>query len=167
MVSPIDPDLRINALKATAEEQLQLRKLTLSSLQSGKTGRETAKLLGVSEAYVSKVKKAYKNDGIAGLVVRKRGRRHGDKRLLTPEQEEEIQYILVNNTPSDFNFPGCLWTRKLVRDLITQQYNTTLSLSSVGYYLKRWEFSVQRPVKKAYKQDEKKLNSGRKRNFKS
>lgn len=33
-----------------------------------------------------------------------------------------------------------------------------MGLSTLGYYLSRWGFSVQRPVKRAYKQDEKKID---------
>ncbi|WP_462282763.1 helix-turn-helix domain-containing protein [Ruminococcus champanellensis] len=31
-------------------------------------------------------------------------------------------------------------------------------LSTLGYYLQRWGFSVQRPVKRAYKQDQEKID---------
>jgi transposase len=62
----------------------------LSFLDSGKNGREIAKLLDVSEGHVSGVRKAYKNGGLAAIKPQKRGRRMGEKRILSPEQEKEI-----------------------------------------------------------------------------
>jgi len=50
-----------------------------------------------------------------------------------------------------------MWTRENIRDLIKQKYGITMPLSTLGYYLERWGFSVQRPSKRAYKQDEQKV----------
>ena len=33
-----------------------------------------------------------------------------------------------------------------------------MKLSTLGYYLQRWGFIIQRPVKRAYKQDQEKIN---------
>ena len=59
-----------------------------------------------------------------------------------------------------------MWTRKNIAELIYQKYKIEIKPSTLGYYLERWGFSVQRPVKRAYSQDAKKIDkSGRTRNF--
>lgn len=155
----MENELRTNALQAGTGEQYQIRKNIVRLLKDGKSGREIAKLLDVSEGHVSNVKKAYKSFGIAGIKPKKRGRRVGEKRTLTSEQEKEIQQIIVDKTPEQLRFRECMWTRSNIRSLILQKYKIDMPLSTLGYYLERWGFSVQRPVKRAYKQDEGQVKS--------
>lgn len=121
--------------------------------------REIAIALDVSRSYVYATRKAYHEKGIAGIKPGKRGRRKGDKRILTPEQEREIQGIIAEKTPEQLKFKECMWSRNNIRSFILQRYKIDLPLSTLGYYLVRWGFSVQRPVKRAYKQDEEKVKS--------
>ncbi len=55
-------------------------------------------------------------------------------------------------------FKECMWTRNNIAELIYQKYKIRMKLSTLGYYLQRWGFSVQRPVKCAYKQDQEKID---------
>jgi hypothetical protein len=52
-----------------------------------------------------------------------------------------------------------MWTRENIREYIKRKYGMEVCLSTLGYYLARWGFSVQRPVKRAYQQDEKKIGT--------
>jgi len=155
----MENELRTNAKRASAEQQYEIRKSIMRLLKSGKNQKETAQILDVSYRHVCAVKKAYAESGIAGIEPQKRGRRIGEKRTLTPEQEREIQRIIVDKTPDQLRFKECMWTRKNIRALIKQQYQIEMPLSSLGYYLERWRFSVQRPKRQAYQQDEKKIAS--------
>lgn len=87
-----------------------------------------------------------------GLKVKKRGRRHGQKRRLDREQERSIQHMLVDKTPDQLKLPFALWTRKAVQEEIVQYYDVKLQIRTVGEYLHRWGFTPQKPVKKAYEQ---------------
>ena len=153
----MENELRTNAKRASAEQQYEIRKSIIRLLRSGKNQKETAQILDVSYRHVCAVKKAYAEAGIAGIKPRKRGRREGEKRTLTPEQEKDIQRIIVDKTPDQLRFKECMWTRKNIREFILEKYKIAMPLSSLGYYLERWGFSVQRPKKQAYKQDEKRI----------
>ena len=50
-------------------------------------------------------------------------------------------------------YPSALWTRQAVQDLIKQRIGIRLPIRTVGEYLRRWGFTPQKPVRKAYKQD--------------
>jgi transposase len=150
----MENELKTNAKYASPQEQYQIRKNIVRLLIAGKNGREIAKLLDVSEGHVSGVRKSYKESGINAIKPQKRGRRMGEKRTLTPEQEHEIQRVIVEKTPEQRCFKECMWTRNNIRGLILQMYKIDMPLSSLGYYLARWGLSAQRPVKRAYKQDE-------------
>ena len=154
----MEKELRANALKANAETQYEIRKAIVRMLKNGMTGKEIAKQLDVSEGHVSNVKKAYKANGIAGIKSRHQGRKTGEKRILSPQQEKEIMRIIVDKDPMQLRLKGCMWTRNNIRDLIREKYGIDMKLSTLGYYLARWGFSVQRPVKRAYKQDKKQID---------
>ena len=67
--------------------------------------------------------------------------------------------IIVDKHPEQLRFKECMWTRNNIRQLIKDKYDIDIKLSTLGYYLARWGFTVQRPVKRAYKQDEKKIDA--------
>ena len=155
----MEKELRTKAKHASPPEQYQIRKNIVRLLKAGKNGREIAKLLDVSEGHVSGVRKSYVAGGIDAIKPKIRGRRKGEKRVLMPEQEREIQRIIVDKTPEQLRFKECMWTRSNIRDLIKRMYKIEMALSSLGYYLARWGFSVQRPIKRAYKQDEEQVKN--------
>ena len=154
----MENDLKSDALNIGSKGQHDLRKTIIRMLKDGKKGKEIAKDLGVSEGHVSNVKKLYESGGAAALKPKKRGRPAGKNEILTPEQEKEIQKIIVDKTPEQMRFKECMWTRNNIRQLIKDKYGIEIKLSTLGYYLSRWGFTVQRPVKRAYKQDEKKID---------
>ena len=45
-----------------------------------------------------------------------------------------------------------LWNRAAVTQLIERECGIKLSVRGVGNYLKRWGFTPQKPIKKAYEQ---------------
>jgi transposase len=153
----MENDLKTNAVRLSQEEQYQIRKSIIRLSKSGKNNSEIAEILDVSLRHVQNTKKAYADGGIAAIKPKTRGRRRGDKRTLTPEQEKEICCIIVDKNPEQLRLPGCMWTRENIRQLIREKYKIVMPLSTLGYYLERWGFSVQRPVKRAYKQDEKQV----------
>lgn len=154
----MEKELKTNAVKLSPKEQYQIRKNIVRLLEQGKSNSEIAEILDVSERHVRSVKKAYSEGGIEAIKPKKRGRSYGEKRILTPKQEEEIMTIIANKDPMQFNFKECMWTRNNIRQLIKERYGIDIKLSTLGYYLARWGFSVQRPVKRAYKQDKEKID---------
>jgi transposase len=48
-----------------------------------------------------------------------------------------------------------LWTRRAVAQLIAARYGIQLPVRTMGEYLKRWGFTPQKPIKKAYEQQPK------------
>ncbi len=154
----MEKEIRTNAQKAGEETQYEIRKTIVRMLKNGIKGKEIAKLLDVSEGHVSNVKKAYAEKGIEGIKPKHQGRKKGEKRILNSEQEKEIMTIIVDKNPMQLKFKECMWTRNNIRQLIKEKYGIDIKLSTLGYYLQRWGFSVQRPVKRAYKQDQKKID---------
>ena len=57
----MEKEWKANARGAGAKGQYEIRKSIIRMLLDGKSGQETAKLLGVSEGHVSNVRKLYPN----------------------------------------------------------------------------------------------------------
>jgi transposase len=155
----MENELKTNAVHLSPEEQYQFRKSIIRLWENGKSNEEIAEILDVSLRHVQHTKKSYGDGGITGIKPKKRRRRKGEKRTLTPEQEQEIQRIIVDKNPDQLRLPGCMWTRSNIRDLLRQKYKIDMKLSTLGYYLRRWGFSVQRPTKRVNKQAEKQLDA--------
>lgn len=154
----MENELKITAKKLSPVEQYQIRRSIVRLWRKGKKDGEIAEILDVSERHVRATKKKYLEGGIDAIKPKKRGRAVGEKRILTSEQEKEIQQIIVDKDPMQLKFKECMWTRKNIAELIYQKYKIKIKLSTLGYYLARWGFSVQRPVKRAYSQDKKKID---------
>ena len=143
-------ELDTGAKHLNQEAQYALRKSVIRLYKKGKKVPEIIEILGVSRAYVYGTIKKYNEEGIVAIKPHKRGRRTGEKRVLTPIQEKEIVAVIVDKNPEQLKLPGCMWTRKNICQLILRKYKIDIKASTLGYYLSRWGFSVQRPVKRAY-----------------
>lgn len=146
-------ELRTNARYLSPDEQYQIRKSIVRLLRQGNKPGEIVKVLDVSRSLVYATKKIYEEKGIEGIKPQKRGRRYGEGRKLAPAQERAIMKTIIDKNPEQLKLKCCLWTRKAIRDYILREYKIKLQLSTLGYYLARWGFSIQRPIKRANKQD--------------
>jgi len=154
----MENELKTNAKTSSPEEQFQIRKSIVRLSQQGKKPAEIAEILDVSRRHAESTIKKYQEQGFAGIKLKKRGRTHGANRSLTPEQEREIRTTIVDKNPDQLRLKGCMWTRKNITEYIAQKYKIPMPLSTLGYYLERWGFSVQRPAKRAYKQNPEQIN---------
>ena len=142
-----------DARRLGKEVQQELRNQVIRLRKDGRKNMDVAKIVGVSVNHASKVWLTYKAGGTAAIRVKVRGRREGEKRTLSREQERWVQKILVDKMPDQMKLPFALWTREAVRQLIKRQYEVVMPIRTVGEYLKRWGFTVRKPVKLAYEQN--------------
>ena len=66
--------------------------------------------------------------------------------------------MLVERVPDQLNMPFALWNREAVKQLIKDQFGIEMPIRTVGHYLKKWGFTPQKPVKRAYERNDKKVN---------
>jgi len=150
-------ELRTNAKHLSPNEQYQIRRNIIRLSEKGHPSKEIAETLDVSLRLVQATKKAHKEGGLDGIKAGKRGRSFGDKRVLTPEQEKKIRQTIIDKNPEQMKLQCCLWTRRAIHDYIERDFGIDMPLSTLGYYLERWGFSVQRPIKKASRQNPEKI----------
>ncbi len=126
-------------------------------MESGRRQKEIAEILDVSIAAIQKWNKLYKARGLAGLKLKQRGRGQGQNRSLTAEQEKEIQRLIRDKYPEQLKLKFALWNRQAVIDLIEQKFGIKLPIRTAGEYLKRWGYTPQKPIRKAYEQQPEKV----------
>ena len=77
----------------------------------------------------------------------------GRPRTLTAAQERQVFRWINGKNPMQYGFDCGLWTRQIVRDLITQRFGVRLSLASIGAVLARQGLTPQKPLQRAYQRD--------------
>ena len=133
--------------KANPQAVYELKKVALRLRRKGKEVREICEITGLADKTVRMAFAAYDAGGLKAIKPKRRGRKDGEKRTLNPEQEQEITAMLVDHDPAQLKLKGCMWTRERVQELIKLKYGITMPIRTVGEYLLRWGFTVQRPAK--------------------
>ncbi len=141
--------------KLSPETQYELRKQVIRLRKKGKSNQEIAEIVGVYHTHVSTIWQSYQKGGLDALKPKVRGRKHGEQRNLTADQEATAKKLLVDKTPDQLKLQFALWTRDAVRLAIKQEFGIELPLRTITDYLKRWGFTPQKPAKRAYEQNPK------------
>jgi len=142
----------IDARTHSPETQHQIRKQIIRLRVQGFSNRAVAEGVGISESHASTVWQRYLKEGSKAIKLGKRGRRAGEQRTLSSTQEREIQKAMIDKTPDQLKLAFALWTRDAVKLLIRHWYGIEMPIRTVGEYLKRWGFTPQKPIKRAYEQ---------------
>jgi transposase len=131
------------------------KKRAITLFKNGTKKGEIAILFGVNKNTVSNWFKQYEETG--SFKSKKRGVKSEDKKLLSAEQEKQIQKMIVDKMPDQLKLDFALWTRKAVKDLVEREFGVVVAINTMGDYLRKWGFTPQKPKKKAYEQDDKKV----------
>ena len=146
---------KIDARKLSTEAQQQIRNQAIRLKKAGRTYKEISEITGIHSTTACKWYKSYLDGGKKAIQIKKRGRPKGSCRTLTPEQEKQLQKAMRDQCPDQLKLPCALWTRFAVQQLIKQLWSIDMPIRTVGEYLKRWGFTPQKPLRKAYKQNPK------------
>lgn len=147
----------IDARKHNQQTQYELRKQLVRLRKQGTTNKAAAALVGISANHASTIWQKYQRGGLKAIKPGIRGRQIGAQRTLLQEQERAVQVLLVDKNPLQLKLPFALWTRDAVRMLIKQRYGLEIPVRTISDYLHRWGFTPQKPTKRAYEQDPKRL----------
>jgi transposase len=143
------PDARL--LNPTTQNYLRPQAIRLR--EQGKRIIDIAVYLGVHRNTITGWWKDHQMRGEAGLEQQQRGEKYGAGRPLSAEQESQIQEWMLEHFPEGMGIDSALWTRRAVQSLIEQEYGIVMPIRTVGAYLKRWGYTPQKPLKRAYEQD--------------
>jgi len=140
----------IRVLGSAAQEDIRIR--TVKAVLAGMTQVEAASVFGIKRQVIGRWIKRYKEGGIKGLKAKRRGRPRGFGRLKA-WQAAQVARTVVHRQPDQLRLGFSLWTREAVGELIFRKFGVKFSLMHVGRYLKRWGFTPQKPLRRAFEQD--------------
>ena len=127
----------------------------MALVAQGWSNAKIAEALGVTARCVSYWKACQRRHGQAALLRDGRGRPLGAGRTLSAEQERHLQKLICDKTPDQLKMPFALWSRRAVAELIKRLYGLKVAVRTMGKYLKRWGFTPQKPLRRAYEQNPK------------
>ena len=139
--------------KLGPQTQYALRRQVIRLKGGGRSTAMIAEITGLRRQSVNRIWRAFQAGGQEAIKTRPRGRRTGEKRRLTPEQETRWQRLMVDKTPEQLRFKFALWTRKAVQAVSLREFGVDLPLRTISHYLKRWGFTVQKPTVRAYERN--------------
>jgi transposase len=148
---------KIDARTLKPEVQEQLRKQAIHLRQKGHRIEQIAAILDVNSRTVYRWWQLYRRGGVKSIRILKRGRPTGACRRLTVEQEKQVQRLIRDKQPDQMKLPFALWSRIAVQQLIQQWWAMRMPIRTVGEYLKRWGFTPQKPLRRAYEQNPKRV----------
>ncbi len=146
---------KIDARKLSTDAQQQVRYQVIRLRKQGRSHNEISAITGVSRSTCSTWWNLYKTKGRKAIKIKKRGRPTGSCRKLDQEQEVVIQKAICDKCPDQLKLPFALWTRIAVQQLIREFWGMDVPIRTIGDYLNRWNFTPQKPLKRAYEQNPK------------
>lgn len=147
---------KTDARSLSPEAQEAIRRRAVKAVRGGMKQTEAARHFEVARGTVAKWMAWFRQGGLRALAKKRQGRPKGASRL-KGWQAAGIVRTIVDRTPEQLKMPFVLWTREAVRDLIAARHGIRPSLTTVGRWLKRWGFTPQKPVRRAWEQEPKRV----------
>ncbi len=136
-------------IKHSTREEMRIRSVRL--VESGASPEQVIKGLGLHRSNIYVWLAKYREGGIEALKTRKIT---GAPSKLKGSHLQQLYKIITTMNPLQLEFDFALWTRDMIRQLIFRQFNVRLSVTSVGRLLRKLGLSPQKPLRRAYQQDE-------------
>jgi transposase len=148
--------------KLSHEALEQLRKVAVQRVQNGESPEEVIRSLGFARSCIYEWLAAYRSGGWDALRAKKL---FGRPKKLGGKQIQWLYRAITNGNPQNYRFEFALWTRQIIADLIKRQFGIKLSLASVGRLLAQLGLTCQRPLFRAWQQDQKLVDQWLGRDF--
>ena len=141
-----------DARKQSREVLHERREQVIRMHRKGMPVMQIVEHSGLSWSAVNAASTRYLTAGASSLKPAARGKKQGGGRMLSESQERAIRQIICDKLPEQLKMEFALWNRAAVMQLIERECGIKLSVRGVDNYLKRWGFTPQKPIKKAYEQ---------------
>jgi transposase len=154
--------MRQDARKLDHKTLEELRIRGVKQIQSGVSPEDVARVMGLGRSTVYNWLAQYRENGMDGLKARKIT---GRPPKINGKQMKWIYDTIVQKSPLQFRFEFALWTREMIQKVIKDKFGIRLGLSSVSRLLKQLGLTCQRPIFKAWQQNEQQVKNWLKKVF--
>jgi transposase len=129
--------------------QAELRRVAVGMVEADETRVDAAAAVGVNRRFVGERVEAARRYGDVASEGGRRGRRPGERKPLSPQQEQRVRRLIADRCPDQLKLSLALRTREAVGALIERETGLRLSASALGRILRAWNFTAQRPARRA------------------
>lgn len=143
-------------LSVEAKESLRVR-VAKAVVDEGVTPSDAARAFHVSRTSVWNWAKAYRRGKERALAAKPMGRPKRSR--LAGHQAATVVRLILDRCPDQLKLPFALWTREAVRGLIARRCGLEISVWTAGRYLKAWNLTPQKPLRRAYERDPRKVRA--------
>ncbi|MFZ6874122.1 helix-turn-helix domain-containing protein [Undibacterium sp. Di27W] len=119
----------------------EIRKQVVAMHLAGQGRTRIASHLQLSYSGVVKIIKLYERPGNVVPAPAIRGRKNGQQRLLTADQEQALKGMIASQPPTAYGLAHQLWCREAIVMLVQQQTRIALPLRTVSHYMERWGYA--------------------------
>ena len=144
----MEKELTNNNYKISPKGQEELRKKIVRQMKKHGNSKEVAEICECTVRQVKKTWKKYQEGGIKGILAVKMGSPKDKYSKLNSEQEAVIKKVITEKNPSEAGLSGYLWGRAEVSEHVKRQCGIEMPVRTMGHYLKKWNFTCQRPKKR-------------------
>ena len=130
----------------------EIRQMAIERVREGEGPSAVIASYGFCRTTIYKWLRAVKGKG-RGLDALRSRKGTGRPRKLTKSQEQRVFRWINGRDPRQYGFDFGLWTRNVVAELISDKFDVTLSLASVGKLLAELSLTPQKPLRRAYERD--------------
>lgn len=133
-----------------------MRKRAVQQVEAGQSPEVVIRVLGFHRSCIYEWIAKYREGGLEALETNKIT---GRPTKLTGKQIGKLYRIITENNPLQLKFRFALWTLKMIRKVIWDEFQVKLSEVSVGRLLKKLGLRPKKPLHRAYEQDPKQVQT--------
>lgn len=154
--------MRQDARKLDHKTLEEIRIRAVKQVQNGVSPEDITRSLGLSSPTIYNWLASYREGGWGALKAKAIP---GRPRKLNGKKLKWLYDTIVQKSPLQFRFEFALWTREMIQKIIRDKFGVKLGLSSVSRLLKQLGLTCQRPIFKAWQQNEQQVNNWLKKVF--
>ena len=123
-------------------------------VEDGEAPSVVMESLGLCRTSIYPWLREFQDKGWAALAERMA---QGPEPKLTERQRQQVRRWILGKDPRQYGMDYGLWSRRIVQTLIAERMQIHLGLTAVGRLLASLEITPQKPVRRAYERDPKRV----------
>lgn len=145
--------LSIDALQVLREKAVRV------VVEQGASRKFVCQLFGFTPGSLCKYLSEHRKYGEASFRYAKSGVKPGTHSKLTRDQLQTLKETLLSSTPDELGMKHTLWNSRVIAKFIEAKWGVVYAARSIRDLMKRLGFSSQKPIKKAYERDPKRIQA--------
>ena len=129
-----------------------IRLMAVERVRDGERPSSVIASFGFNRTTIYRWLEAVSKPGVGLSALRSRPAT-GRPPSLTPRQEQQVFRWVNGRDPRQYGLDFGLWTRRLVAELIEQNFHIRLGVTAVGALLAKLGLTPQKPLQRAYQRD--------------